>query len=259
MPFKKIIIFLFILTLLTPPVIFAQQEDQSPDEDTITYCGDVTNLKRIKTTQNLYEDPCPEQTTCVSVGADIFFCNVKDDGTPAEVVGDLPLCSEPDMLRYRLPEEGECPQGTYLCYMDNLNIPMCESPNFDPNEPDSTVARKTNLIDANCDPSDASCLSSKPVICGEETVKTAIGCISTKPQDLITAFIKLATGISGGIALLLMIFASIKMILSHGNADQLKSGRDQFTSAVIGLLFVIFAVFLMQLIGVNILDIPGIK
>jgi hypothetical protein len=47
------------------------------------------------------------------------------------------------------------------------------------------------------------------------------------------------------------------MITSGGNAETLKKGREQFVSAVIGLLFVIFAVLLMQIVGVDILGLPG--
>jgi len=47
------------------------------------------------------------------------------------------------------------------------------------------------------------------------------------------------------------------MITSAGNPETLKGGQDRFAQALIGLLFVIFSVLLMQLIGVDILGIPG--
>ncbi|OGE45979.1 hypothetical protein A3B39_04215 [Candidatus Daviesbacteria bacterium RIFCSPLOWO2_01_FULL_37_10] len=64
-------------------------------------------------------------------------------------------------------------------------------------------------------------------------------------------------GISGGIALLLMALGAFEMITSAGNPESLKAGQDRFTQAIIGLLFVIFSVLLLQLIGVDILEIPG--
>lgn len=88
-------------------------------------------------------------------------------------------------------------------------------------------------------------------------ILTAIGCIPTDPGIFVAGLMKYITGFSGGVALLLMVFGSFQMMTSGGNADTLKKGREQFVSAVIGLLFVIFSVLLMQIIGVDILGLPG--
>jgi hypothetical protein len=88
-------------------------------------------------------------------------------------------------------------------------------------------------------------------------ILTVIGCVPTDPSRFIAGLMRYVTGFSGGIALLLMAFGSFQMITSAGNADSLKKGREQFTSAVIGLLFIIFATLLMQIIGVDILGLPG--
>ncbi len=88
-------------------------------------------------------------------------------------------------------------------------------------------------------------------------VKTAIGCVPTQPKELVAGLIRVAAAAGGGIALLLMIFGAFKMITSAGNADSLKGGRDQFTAAIVGLLFITFSVLLLQFIGVDILNLPG--
>jgi hypothetical protein len=93
--------------------------------------------------------------------------------------------------------------------------------------------------------------------CKEREIKTALGCVPIDPAPLIAGLMKYVVALSGGIALLLMIFGSFQMITSGGNAETLKKGREQFVSAVIGLLFVIFAVLLMQIVGVDILGLPG--
>ena len=110
-----------------------------------------------------------------------------------------------------------------------------------------------------CDPNsgDKNCTSAKGEECEDKTLKTAIGCINTEPGKLVSGLVKVATAAGGAIALLLMILGSLKMILSGGSPDRLKEGREQFTSAVIGLLFIIFSVLLLQVIGVDILNIPG--
>jgi len=88
-------------------------------------------------------------------------------------------------------------------------------------------------------------------------ITSALGCVPTDPKDLIPAILRLATGAGGGIAFLLMIMGAFQMITSAGNPDSLKTGQGRFTSAIIGLLFVIFSVLLLQIIGVDILNIPG--
>lgn len=89
----------------------------------------------------------------------------------------------------------------------------------------------------------------------EPAIRTAIGCIHTKPQEFVKDFMKFTIGIAGGLAFLLMLSGAFQMITSSGNPDTLKSGQDRLTSAVIGLMLIIFAVLLLQIIGVNILGI----
>ncbi|MFH0937082.1 MAG: pilin [Candidatus Daviesbacteria bacterium] len=90
---------------------------------------------------------------------------------------------------------------------------------------------------------------------GVNGIQTAIGCIPTQPQALIQGILRFTTGAGGGIALLLMIWGAFQMITSAGNPESVKKGADQITSAIIGLLFIIFSVLLLQVIGVDILDI----
>lgn len=89
---------------------------------------------------------------------------------------------------------------------------------------------------------------------------TAIGCITTSdPQAFVAWLLSRAIGIAGGIAFLLMVFAGFQIITSAGDPKRLQSGKEMLTSAIIGLIVIIFAVFLLQLIGVQILKIPGWK
>lgn len=86
-------------------------------------------------------------------------------------------------------------------------------------------------------------------------IQTALGCLPTKPNEMVQAFITFATFAGGGIALLIMVIASIGMITSLGNPEKLKNSQEQFAAAVIGLLFIIFSVLLLRVIGVDILGI----
>lgn len=89
--------------------------------------------------------------------------------------------------------------------------------------------------------------------------KTAIGCIHTNPAEFAKDFLTFIIGIGGGLAFLMMLLGAFQMLTSAGNPETLNAGRQRLTSAVIGLLFVIFAVLLLQIIGAGILAIPEFK
>jgi hypothetical protein len=112
-----------------------------------------------------------------------------------------------------------------------------------------------------CNPGDNNCSKAAGNFCDEDgkSLRTAIGCIPTDPQGLIGVILNFAIGLGGVISLLFMIIGAFKMITSAGSAEALKAGQDQFTSAVIGLLFVIFSVLLLQILGGDILNIPGFE
>lgn len=88
-------------------------------------------------------------------------------------------------------------------------------------------------------------------------IYTAIGCIPTEPKALVEGIIKFVSLAAGGIAFLVMVFGAFRMMTALGNPDNVKAGRDQIVAAVYGLLFIIFSVVLLQVIGVDILGIPG--
>jgi len=88
-------------------------------------------------------------------------------------------------------------------------------------------------------------------------VQTALGCIPYDPGILVKWFLGFGLSLAGGIAFLLITWGAFLFITSQGNPDQLQRAKETIVSAVGGLLFLIFAVFLLRLIGVDILKIPG--
>jgi len=55
-----------------------------------------------------------------------------------------------------------------------------------------------------------------------------------------------------------MVLGAIQILTSAGNPDKVKAGKELITSALSGLLLVILSIFLLKLIGVDILHIPGL-
>jgi hypothetical protein len=93
---------------------------------------------------------------------------------------------------------------------------------------------------------------------GGNSIATAIGCIPyDDPAAFVGFFLKWFVGISGGIAFLLIIWSGIQMMNAQGDPSKLNAGREVLTGAISGLIFIIFSVFLLNLIGYQILRIPG--
>lgn len=90
-----------------------------------------------------------------------------------------------------------------------------------------------------------------------EGVWTAIGCIPATQSGLFSKIFTLGLSMAGGIAFLLILFGGFQILTSAGNPEQLNEGRELVSSAVAGLLLIIFSVFLLRLVGYDILRIPG--
>ncbi|MCH7951605.1 hypothetical protein IH980_02645 [Patescibacteria group bacterium] len=84
-------------------------------------------------------------------------------------------------------------------------------------------------------------------------IETALGCIPTHPLYFVGSIRDLLIGVGGGIALLLMIIGAFFVLTSQGQPERVQRGKEIFVGALVGLLIMIFAVFLLQLIGVDIL------
>lgn len=93
--------------------------------------------------------------------------------------------------------------------------------------------------------------------CTNNEINTALGCISVTGTDLVTKLLSFGIGIAGGIAMLLIIFGGFQILTSAGNPERLNGGKELISSAITGLLMIVFSTFLLKVIGVNILCIPG--
>lgn len=88
-------------------------------------------------------------------------------------------------------------------------------------------------------------------------IHTAIGDIDATPAGLVQRIFRFVLGIAGGIALILIMLAGYKYMTSRGNEEAVKAANEQLTSAIIGLVFIILSFVILQVIGADILKIPG--
>ncbi len=88
-------------------------------------------------------------------------------------------------------------------------------------------------------------------------VWTSLGCIPVNNTGILSSLVRIGLSIAGGVALLMIIAASFMLTTSQGDQKRVTEARDLITSAVIGLIFIIVSVTLLQFIGVSILHLPG--
>jgi len=110
----------------------------------------------------------------------------------------------------------------------------------------SLLAPKVALADALGNPN-----------CKDTEIYTAIGCVPVLNNDngasLIAFILRWAVGIGGGIAFLLILYGGFMVMSSAGNPERLKAGQELLTSAISGLILLIFSVFILKFIGLDIL------
>lgn len=156
-------------------------------------------------------------------------------------------------------------QGTYTCSWHTTNpttgkgackdpIDKCEKGFFVPKKSCEGFNNIGECI------TERSCIESFTSDCprGGRGINTALGCIPTEnTTEFVKWFLRWAIGIAGGIAFLLILSSGFQIMTSSGNPEKLKGGQEQLTAAISGLLLIIFSVFLLRLIGVDILKLPG--
>jgi len=182
----------------------------------------------------------PDEERCFECVDTITGCIPRDAGDTRCKYLDLETCDascKGQPLRYRCENKIciEDPEGPYQGYVD------CET---------SCTEGLPPLWEDELDPTCS--------IYGGKGIDTAIGCIPIENTNSLIGFIlRWAVGIGGGIAFLLIVFAGFQIMTSAGNPERLQAGRELLTSAIAGLILLIFSVFILRIIGIDILKLPG--
>ena len=136
-----------------------------------------------------------------------------------------------------------------LCYQTCKVPGDCISPSCPYCSPATKTCQPNPILTPTPAPTTSPCKSSE--------AWTALGCIPTGSTDFVSWLLARAILLGGGLAFLLMIWGSFQVLTSSGDPQKLQNGKEVFTSAISGLLFIILSLFLLRLIGVDILKIPG--
>ncbi len=95
---------------------------------------------------------------------------------------------------------------------------------------------------------------------------TMFGCVQTNlggftqqgaAGSVVQVLLNTIFGIAGGIAFLYILYGSFIILTSQADPERLYHGKRVVYGAIVGLIFSLSAVFLVNLIGGKILNIPG--
>ena len=113
--------------------------------------------------------------------------------------------------------------------------------------------------EVDCDTASPSTPKGKCCDCtnNQNGIWTAVGCIRHDGGSIVQSFIKIGLSVAGGSAVIMILIAGLMFTVSRGDPKRTGEAKDMLTSAVIGLLFIIFSITILEFIGVSILRIPG--
>ena len=98
-------------------------------------------------------------------------------------------------------------------------------------------------------------VKAEDIRCGADGINTAIGCLNVLggQDQFLGSILQWSVGIGGGIAFILIVYAGFMIMSATGSPDRLKAGQELLTSALSGLILLVFSIFILKFIGVDIL------
>lgn len=138
----------------------------------------------------------------------------------------------------------------YCCTGSNsaAECTALKSANGSSNSANNSVGAGANNTTAATDPTAG---------CSDTQINTALGCISVETKGFTASLLKFLAGVAGAISLVIMLVATIQIMTGGDNAEQVKKGKELFTGAVTGLLFIVFSVALLRIIAGDIIKLEG--
>jgi len=91
-----------------------------------------------------------------------------------------------------------------------------------------------------------------------DTINTAFGPFDTSPGGFVSKLFSIILSIAGIGALMLLIYGGYQYGLSQGNQEKAQQAKEVITSAIAGLLFIIFSTVILKIIGVDVLGLGSI-
>lgn len=77
------------------------------------------------------------------------------------------------------------------------------------------------------------------------------------PADFAARFFGCGISLVGGVALLFIIYGGFVLLTSSGDPTKVRIGKEYITYAVVGLVMAILTFIILEVVGFDILRIPG--
>lgn len=159
--------------------------------------------------------------------------------------------------------EGNCSCNTGMAYSGNCQsgkVPVCAADGWGCEcTTASSVVIVVKDVDVGTNKSTTGSSYDPFAGCTSSSINTAFGCVPVEMEKFVPWLLTWLFGVAGGIAFLLMVYGFILIATSAGDEKKVQGARETITSAVVGLLVCVFSIFILRLIAVNILQIPGMS
>ncbi|MBI2029263.1 hypothetical protein HYT02_02525 [Candidatus Gottesmanbacteria bacterium] len=86
---------------------------------------------------------------------------------------------------------------------------------------------------------------------------TVFGCLDVGAGGFVNQIYKLIIAFGSGFAFLAIIYGGFKVLTASGDPIQVSAGKHIIMGAISGILLIIFSIFLLRLVGVEIIRLPG--
>ena len=90
-------------------------------------------------------------------------------------------------------------------------------------------------------------------------INTAFGCVATDVKGFTKDFLTLSLSIGGTIGLLLILYGFFLIATSGGNPTKIQLGQQIITGVIQGLTVIALSVVLLNFLGINLLNLPGLR
>ena len=200
----------------------------------------------------------PDDATQLAPGE--YLVKINEQINEGGVKGKLDVCNGGFTYWHidaEITDTNSLPEGNTACTDSGTSTPTCHK---DPNASDieafnNFIAKLSETGEFTLHCSKVGLNENHEYECLE--INTAIGSIPTNPIAFIERLFSIILLLAGIGALILLIYGGYKYMISRGDPEAVKSARETITSAIIGLLFIIFSLVILQVIAGDILNIPG--
>lgn len=90
-----------------------------------------------------------------------------------------------------------------------------------------------------------------------DCTQTELGCLPNDPIAFAGKFYGIGLSIIGAVAIVSIVYGGYVLMTSRGNPEQLQKGKSYIVYSIVGLLLAIFGVALMQVVTIDVFQIPG--